>query len=996
MASLQASIEPFSGKAWTSWIQRLGFYFVVNSITADEKRRALLLTLCGPETFETVRALVAPKSPGEVPYEEIVQTLAAHYDPRPSELYCRCKFQRRDQQPGESIAVYVAALRKLAADCNFGVGALPAAEATATTAAATTALPLDIMLRDRFGCSIRNELVQQRLFAERDLTFQKAFDLAERAESAALQQKSIKLETEKLEVHKTSHKKGGAKGEQHTPRKAHCYRCDGSHDPGECKFRNSSCNYCKKIGHTERACIAKKKQRKTATHQMEPRPASREESGDSSAWGLNTVKSLQACPKFMVPLRVNGKLLEFEVDSGAAYSLISKETYDKSWSTKPPPLAQADLNLHTWSGEHLSLVGTAQVQVRHKTKDYVLPLHIMEGSGCNLLGRNWFSTLKIRLQGVNQTDDATHTEPAVLHRLLEKHARVFNEDVISYEGPPVHIELDPNVPPRFCKARPVPLALRPAVKEELDRLEKQGILQPVQHSDWATPLVLVRKKSGLLRLCGDYRSTVNAASLKAAYPLPTTEEVLSTLRGGRMFSTLDLFQAYQQLPVTENTAKVLTVNTMNGLYAVKRLPFGISAAPAIFQKIMETTLAGIPGTSVYLDDIIVCGETPEQHNERLDQVLSRLGNMGLRLQKDKCRFGDMNVEFLGHRIDEQGVHTTGAKVKAIIDAPAPKNRVQLQAFLGLLAFYDRFLKDRATVASRLYKLLHKETQWIWEKEHQKAFEELKKLIRDSTVLAHYDERKPLLLSCDASPYGVGAVLSQVDESGAEAPIAFASRTLGKAERNYAQLDREGLAVVFGVDHFQKYITGRHVTITTDHQPLLSILGPKKPLPQVLSPRMTRWCLKLSAYDYDLVYRKGSRNQNADALSRLPLQGDDDEPSPPGDVLMLECAIDPQLSPKRIAELSREDKTLSAVIQAAQQGKPRVMKGDDFRPYVKLASELSTLQGYGQADNQQEVPTAGAPECCATPAPLPSDDTLQGPPQRPPRRRRPPDRYQDQW
>ncbi|XP_037507352.1 uncharacterized protein LOC119383342 [Rhipicephalus sanguineus] len=485
MASLQASIEPFSGKAWTSWIQRLGFYFVANSITADEKRRALLLTLCGPETFETVRALVAPKSPGEVPYEEIVQTLAAHYDPRPSELYCRCKFQRRDQQPGESIAVYVAALRKLAADCNFGVGALPAAEATATTAAATTALPLDIMLRDRFVCGIRNELVQQRLFAERDLTFQKAFDLAERAESAALQQKSIKLETEKLEVHKTSHKKGGAKGEQHTPRKAHCYRCDGSHDP----------------------------------------------------------------------------------------------------------------------------------------------------------------------------------------------------DVISYEGPPVHIELDPNVPPRFCKARPVPLALRPAVKEELDRLEKQGILQPVQHSDWATPLVLVRKKSGLLRLCGDYRSTVNAAFLKAAYPLPTTEEVLSTLRGGRMFSTLDLFQAYQQLPVTENTAKVLTVNTMNGLYAVKRLPFGISAAPAIFQKIMETTLAGIPGTSVYLDDIIVCGETPEQHNERLDQVLSRLGNIGLRLQKDKCRFGDMNVEFLGHRIDEQDgqadnqqeVPTAGAPECCATPAPLPSD-----------------------------------------------------------------------------------------------------------------------------------------------------------------------------------------------------------------------------------------------------------------------------------------------------------------------------------
>nr|XP_037270424.1 uncharacterized protein LOC119162042 [Rhipicephalus microplus] len=227
-----------------SWIQRLGFYFVANSITANDKKRALLLTVCGPDTFDTVRAVLAQKNPGEVPYEEIIQTLAAHYEPCPSELYCCCRFQRRDQQPDESIAVHIAALRKLAADCNFGVGAMTVAEATVTTTAAATALSLNIILRDRFVCDVPNELVQQRLFTGEDLTFQKAFDLVERAESAALQQKSIKLEAEKLEVHQTSQKKGGAKGKQHTTREIHWYRCDSSHDLGECKFRNASCNVC--------------------------------------------------------------------------------------------------------------------------------------------------------------------------------------------------------------------------------------------------------------------------------------------------------------------------------------------------------------------------------------------------------------------------------------------------------------------------------------------------------------------------------------------------------------------------------------------------------------------------------------------------------------------------------------------------------------------------------------------------------------------------------
>ncbi|KAK8782608.1 hypothetical protein V5799_016050 [Amblyomma americanum] len=224
-------------------------------LSSEEKKRALLLTLCGPETFETVLALVAPKSRGQVPYDEIVQTLASHYHPRLSELYCRCKFQSGDQQPGEPIASYVAALRKLAAHCNFGVGASSAAEAAAesTTAAVSTALPLDILLRDRFVCGIRNELFQQRLFAERKLTFQKAFDFAERAESAALQQQSIKMKTENLEVRKTSRGKEGAKREQPTPRKARCYRCDGSHDP-TFHLQGVRSDNCKGAGTDEGSC----------------------------------------------------------------------------------------------------------------------------------------------------------------------------------------------------------------------------------------------------------------------------------------------------------------------------------------------------------------------------------------------------------------------------------------------------------------------------------------------------------------------------------------------------------------------------------------------------------------------------------------------------------------------------------------------------------------------------------------------------------------------
>lgn len=982
--SKSGKMEAFSGKSWASWIERLGFYFVANNISAVDRKRAVLLTLCGPETYDIVRALVAPRGPGDVEFEELVTILGAHFDPKPSELYSRYNFQRRDQLPDESINSYVAALKMLAGDCNFGIlasattlvasttarqpasqqpasQAAPDAVATAAQPATPqwdTKLPLDVMLRDRFVCGIRDELLQQRLFAEKNLTFASALDIAVRAESASKQQQSIKNK-EDLQVNKTTdacNKSASYKGRP-------CYRCTGQHDPQACRFKTTECHYCKKEGHIEKACIAKKKQQgktgyKKANYNVEAatevvsQPAC---SSRCTCHELNQLTTRRCFPKFYVSLRIEGKPLQFEVDSGAACSLISEDTFRSTWPKNPPKLTKNDLELYTWSGEGLKLLGSLQVRVRFKSKDYLLPLLVMKGAGCSLLGRDWFDALNIRVQGINQMQQ--QTTPPEVEAVLQRHSKVFQDDIAGYTGPPVHLELEEGAPPKFCKARPVPLALRSAVTDELQQLQNQGIIEPVQHSEWATPLVLVRKKSGAIRLCGDYRSTVNAASKKASYPLPTTGEVLSNLRGGTTFSTLDLCQAYQQLKVTEETAAVLTINTMKGLYRVTRLPFGISAAPAIFQRMMETTLAGIDGISVYLDDIIISGASKKEHAERLEQVLSRLDSTGLRLKKEKCKFAVSEATFLGHKIDASGVHTTADKVQAILDAPEPTGKPELQAFLGLLAFYDRFLKNRATVATDLYKLLQKNVPWLWKDSHKEAFRKLKQLVKESTVLAHYDENKPLLLSCDASPYGVGAVLAQRDALGREAPIAFASRTLGAAEKNYSQLDKEGLAIVYAVCHFHEYIAGRQVTIYTDHQPLLGILGGSKTIPQVLSPRMTRWCIKLGAYDYELKYRRGRLHQNADALSRLPLPACVDEPCQPGDVLMLAGSPIPQLCPERIAALTAQDKTLALVYKAIHHGNLGELSKDECGLYKIIATELSTLNGCLTRGTRVVIPSA---------------------------------------
>ena len=226
-----------------------------------------------------------------------------------------------------------------------------------------------------------------------------------------------------------------------------------------------------------------------------------------------------------------------------------------------------------------------------------------------------------------------------------------------------------------------------------------------------------------------------------------------------------------------------------------RLPFGVASAPAIFQRTMDSLLQGLPHVCVYLDDILVTGSTDEEHTKTLDQVLRRLSDAGVRLQREKCSLLLPSVEYLGHRIASLGLQPTDGKIAALKDAPIPRNVSQLRSFLGILNYYAKFLPNLSTLHAPLHRLLRKQSAWTWGPEQQAAFDHIKGLLTSDSVLAHYDPAKPLILACDASPYGVGAVLSHKLEDGSERPIAYASRSLGPAEKKYAHLDKEGLAII---------------------------------------------------------------------------------------------------------------------------------------------------------------------------------------------------------
>jgi hypothetical protein len=272
---------------------------------------------------------------------------------------------------------------------------------------------------------------------------------------------------------------------------------------------------------------------------------------------------------------------------------------------------------------------------------------------------------------------------------------------------------------------------------------------------------------------------------------------------------------------------------------------------------------------VYLDDILVTGSSEAEHMENLDRVLCRLSEYGLKLRKDKCEFLRSSVEYLGHVIDKDGVHKAQSKVKEIANMPLPKDLSSLRSYLGMLNYYRRYIPNLAAEIVPLNDMLQKQRKFKWSKEAIATFEKSKRLLQESGFLTHFDPRLPLVVATDASPFGIGAVLSHIMPTGEERPVMFVSRSLSKTECNYPQIEREALAIIFAVRKFYLYLYGRKFTLITDNKPLTAIFGPKTSLPILAAERMQRWAMLLAGFNYDIQYRRSAANANADCLSRLP-------------------------------------------------------------------------------------------------------------------------------
>ena len=844
-----------------------------------------------------------------------------------NETYERFIFNSRNQLDSENTDRYVAELRKLARTCNFQTLE-------------------EALIRDRLVMGVKCDVTRGKLLQEPNLTLTKAIDiaraievsrgrLAKIKEESSMGHSQIKEESLDSSINKMRQQYGGVKQNQRNGEKKSyptCHFCSKSHPFTKkelCPAYGKHCTLCKGKNHFPGAKYCRR-----AIRVVDLQPDEGDSSQDTAfedVW-LATVGT--GSPKSTANLVVNEQNVTFQLDTGADVNTICQRY------VRQDQVKQTKTRLVMWNGTKMTPKGEVILKVFNpKTKSsHEIKFIVVRNDVSCLLG---LTTLKL-LQFIT-----VHNDQFICSMNTSEQLGNLGETKLT---------LDPEKKPRQLPCRRIPFALQEKVKIELDHMVKRGILAPItEPTEWVSQMAIAEKSNGNIRICID-PVHLNDALQREHYKLPTLDDVLGEMKDARLFTKMDVKEAYWHVRLDEESSILTTMITPFGRFRWLRLPFGLKVSSEIFQKKLCDALDGLKNTINVADDIVLagCGESDEEARnnlvKRTQELNIRCKERHIILNDKKTVAEEKEIIFMGHSITAGGISPDPNKVEAIQNMPIPTDVTAVRRLCGTIQYLARYIPHLSQHLEPLRKLTTKNAVWNWSSECQKAFDTVKSLIVEDTKLAYFNNDKEVHLQVDSSKDGIGAVLLQDGR-----PIEFASKALSNTQRRWAQIEKELLAVVVGLERFDQYTYGRKVYVQNDHKPLANIL--KKPLSET-PRRLQNLLMRLHRYDIDFQYIEGPKLLMADTLSRaVGLEK-------PHEITELNISTVSSISDQILAKIRQatsEDKQLQTLINYITEGWPNKTEiSPQVMPYHQIKDILSIEEDIIYKGEQVVIPTVLRP------------------------------------
>lgn len=945
------SFEGNVSENWRRWRQKFEIYVTATNLTAQPNTRqvALLLHIIGDEALDKFNTFEISNVDKEDP-NKVLTAFENYCSPKKNESVESYFFFTRNQKEDESLSEYILALKKLSASCGFGN-------------------LQDRLIKDKIVCGVRDSRLKERLLKEDNLTLDTCAKICQASELAENRLKSMENE-KKVDAIKTNKNvnnqqgnlaktynngfknnsnngfknnsnngynnnsrnqnvgvPGGSQNRNQFQQSRVCNKCGKRHPYRQCPAFGKLCSKCNFQNHFASQC----KNRNNIN-------CIENESMDSLFIGSlhsNSDREKEWLQKIFI--EDTKKYVYAKIDTGAHCNVISMCHLNKNVKIK-----ETLTKITAYGGGNVNLLGKCYLSCKIKDKLSPIEFYVVKQTSPTILGLPSIMSLNIvkRLDTIYKTRSMENISNKYT-KMLSDFKEVFRGIgcIKDYE---YDLKIKPGAKGSIAACRHVPIMLREPLKLELQKMAQDDIITKVDGpTEWVNPLVITKKKDGSLRLCLD-PSNLNNNILREHHHVPTFEDLCSNMAGASVFSTLDADKAFWQIKISERSSYYLTFSTPYGRYRFKRMPYGIVSATEVFQRIFQLIFEDLPGVEIYVDDIIVYGKNENEHDFRLKKVLERAKEYNITFNSKKCVIGTESVKYMGHIFSKEGIKLNDDRVKAIVEMKTPTCKKELETFLGMITYVNRFIPKLSEINYPLRMLTKKDSVWNWDANADATFKQLKNILTNAPVLKFFDKNKPVVMSVDASQYGLGAVLLQDN-----LPIAYASKRLNDTERNYAQIEKEALAIAFACHKFHQYISGKSgITVESDHRPLETIF--KKPLSQCPA-RIQRIRLSTQIHDLNIKYKPGRELLLADALSRSYL--DDDDNNFDQEIQLYVCVVEESLpisidKKQEFIIATENDNDLQTLKNYIVKGWPKNVNliPDNIKPYFKYADELNIING----------------------------------------------------